>query len=54
MLGKLGSLVVVASAIALALVLPASASQTQVSGEQVLVDEATLTYSMSGSLVGTW
>ena len=54
MLGKLGTLVVVASAITLGLVTPASASQTQVSGEQVLVDEATLTFSMSGSLVGMW
>ena len=54
MLGKLGTLVVVATAITLALVAPASASQTQVSGEQVLVDEANLTFSMSGSLVGMW
>ena len=38
MLGKLGTLVVVASAITLALVTSASASQTQLSGEAVLVD----------------
>ena len=54
MLGKLGTLVVVASAITLALVTPASASQTQLSGEAVLIDEAALTFSMSGSLVGIW
>lgn len=33
---------------------PASGSQTQVSGTQLLVNEATLEYKMLGSLVGDW
>jgi hypothetical protein len=33
---------------------PASGSQIQVSGEQVLVNETTLEYDMFGSLVGDW
>ena len=53
MRGKFTSLVALVGA-ALISVAPASASQTQVSGEQVLVDETTLQYELSGSLVGDW
>lgn len=47
-------LVALAATLLLAVAAPASASQTQLSGTAVLVDEATLTFSMSGSLVGMW
>jgi hypothetical protein len=53
MRGTLAMLVALAS-VALIAASPASGSQTQVSGEQVLVDEATLQYELSGSLVGDW
>jgi hypothetical protein len=54
MLRKIVVLTAAAAAVALVLVLPASAAPIQVSGEQTLIDEATQTYSMSGSLVGLW
>ena len=51
-----GKLTVLAALVGVALLaaVPASGSQIQVSGEQVLVNEATLEYDMFGSLVGDW
>ena len=47
-------LVALAATLLLAVASPASASQTQLSGTALLVDEATLEFEMTGSLVGSW